>query len=76
MTKHFTGQITLNVDNNKSVLMMILKRTAGVAAIVFSVAVCFEIHYINEEIKSMKSYREILIDHRLNKIEETVGLVE
>ncbi len=54
----------------------IIINTALIAFLVFAGFVYLEITYINKEIQAMKNNRELLIEHRLNKIEETVGLVE
>ena len=70
------NKITININSDISQIIRALKYTLLIAFIVFNIGVCFEIHDINTEIKTMKNNGELLIDHRLNKIEETVGLVE
>ena len=74
--KDLGSKITVNINSDISQIIQALKYTLLIAFIVFNIGICFEIHDINEEIKNMKNNRELLIDHRLNKIEETVGLVE
>ena len=74
--KDLGSKITVNISSDISQIIQALKYTLLIAFIVFNIGICFEIHDINEEIKNMKNNRELLIDHRLNKIEETVGLVE
>lgn len=66
--------INVNIENYN--LTKIIINTVLIAFLVFVGFVYLEITYINKEIQAMKSYREMLIDHRLNKIEAVVGLVE
>ena len=66
--------INVNIENYN--LTKIIISTALIAFLVFVGFVYLEITYINKEIQAMKSYREMLIDHRLNKIETKMELVE
>ena len=66
--------VNVNIENYN--LTKIIISTALIAFLVFVGFVYLEITYINKEIQAMKSYREILVDHRLSKIEAVVGLVE
>jgi len=70
------NKITVNISSDKSQIVRAFKYILLIAVIVFNIGIYFEIHDINEEIKTIKSNRELLIDHRFNKIEEVVGLVE
>ena len=63
--------MSINVNITKIII-----NTALIAFLVFVGFVYLEITYINKEIQAMKSYREMLIDHRLNKIETKMELVE
>ena len=66
--------VNVNIENYN--LTKIIISTALIAFLVFVGFVYLEITYINKEIQAMKSYREILIDHRLSKIETKMELVE
>lgn len=66
--------INVNIENYN--LTKIIISTALIAFLVLVGFVYLEITYINKEIQAMKSYKEMLIDHRLNKIETEIGLVE
>jgi len=68
--------MSINVNIESYNLTKIIISTALIAFLVFVGFVYLEITYINKEIQAMKSYREILIDHRLSKIETKMELVE
>ena len=74
--KDLGSKITVNINSDISQIIQALKYALLIAFLVFNIGICFEINDINEEIKAMKNNRELIIDHRLNKIEEAVGLVE
>lgn len=74
--RNLGSKITVNINSDTSQIIRVLKYVLVIAFLVFNIGICFEIHDINEEIKTMKNNRELLIEHGLNKIEETVGLVE
>ena len=58
--------MSINVNIESYNLTKIIISTALIAFLVFVGFVYLEITYINKEIQAMKSYREILIDHRLS----------
>jgi archaellum component FlaF (FlaF/FlaG flagellin family) len=66
--------INVNIENYN--ITKIIINIALIAFLVFVGFVYLEITYINKEIQAIKSYREILIDHRLARIEEVIGLIE
>lgn len=66
--------INVNIENYN--LTKIIVSTALIAFLVFVGFVYLEITYINKEIQAMKSYREMLIDHRLARIKTKMELVE
>lgn len=68
------SKITVNINSDfTSQIIQAIKYILLIAFIVFNIGVCFEIHDINEEIKNIKND---IINHRLCKIEEIIGLAE
>ena len=53
-----------NINSDISQIIQALKYTLLIAFLVFNIGVCFEIHDINEEIKTVKNNRELIIDNR------------
>lgn len=74
MTNYIARKSVANIKNYN--LTKIIISTTLIVFIIFVSFVCLEITYINKEIQAMKDYREMLTEHRLNKIEELMGLVE